>query len=737
MCGAKILALLCASLALAPGLAAAEESEALVTQLRLAARNVSADSFAWRDGAGVSVEARALAAIGIRVPAGADRVALRDVPGLSYVEDAGASAFVITCTAACFETQILRHRAEDASVELSTAAGGYINYDIETQWTDAEGALSGGLFEAAVFGRFGLADSSWAAHSEEGVVRLETRWTKDWPALGLRMRAGDAALVNTGGAPVRFGGLQLGRHFALSPRRVTYPTPTLAGEAESASTVELYVNGALRARENVIAGPFAFEQDPMISGAGDAQIVVTDLLGRQQVISRPFFVATTMLRPGLSDWSVAAGSLREDFGETSNRYGEGFAAARYRRGLSNAFTAEIAIESAQHFTSAQLGAAFSDVRAGQFNAAYASDGEHGAASAAWYYDGGPWSVGLQGEQRDPGFRSLGFDNRLRRSVAANASVNMGGHGVASFTAAAVSFEDEPGGETYSLSYTPDLGDGALSFRLLYTDREERDVSFGVSYSFALRGDVSASVSADADRRGASFRASAQSDLDRRRRTSWRARAIVGRRERADIGVRHRNAAGESMAQAAYAGERFGVRAGHAGSVGWVSNAPFAGERIEGAFALVDAGAPGVSVSRERLRIGRSGAGGRVLATNLRPYDINTISIEEEDLPLDRALNAADQRVRPAEGAGVLVRFAASREQLRETLVRFADGSTPPRGAFLVRTRDNTRFPIGTNGRVVLVGAQDGDELALIGRTQCVAQIEANALEIRLSCRAWS
>jgi outer membrane usher protein FimD/PapC len=97
-----------------------------------------------------------------------------------------------------------------------------------------------------------------------------------------------------------------------------------------------------------------------------------------------------------------------------------------------------------------------------------------------------------------------------------------------------------------------------------------------------------------------------------------------------------------------------------------------------------------------------------------------------------------QQVRPAEGAGVVVRFADARERIVETRVAFSDGAIPPRGAVLMRLRDGERFPIGTEGRIVLQGAQIGDVLRL-NNTSCSTHADeaAAAQGLTLECAVLS
>lgn len=725
MSAARLSILLFASAMLAPATAWAEE--AFVTQLRLPARGESVDAFAWRGAEGVSVEREALTRLGIEAPPGA-RVRLGAVPGLTYAEVESASAIVITCAAACYQVQRVGARAAP-TVAGAPPWGGYLNYDLAVDWRDQSGPALGAVLEANLFGPLGRGEASWVAQSEAGLTRLETRWTIDAPERRLRLRVGDSALPSFGGRVVRFAGVQLGRHFALAPREVTHPTPRLSGEAEAASTVELYIHGVLRARDRVDAGPFTLEDTPFVSGGGEAQLIVTDLLGRQQIITRPFFVSTAMLRPGLSDWSLAAGAERRGFGRESFAYGGEIAAARYRIGVTDFFTGEAGVEWRGAGLTAHAGAAFADARLGLLSLSYARADSGGAAAFAWMRETRAWSFGLQAEWRDAGFDAP--DASAHASTAASLHLRLGMHGDLAFTAAHAEYGFGPRAQSFALAYTPDLRRVALNFRLAYTERDRAELSFGIGFSVPLRGDVTASLAGEWDRRGGAYRFGAQSASPAAGGVGWRVRAAAGRHARADASLSYRGAHGDAHMRAGYSRGGVGARLEAAGAVGWVEDQTFAGRAIHGAFALVDAGAPGVAVSRDRLRVGESMDDRLVLVTNLRAYDQNVIAIDAEDLPFDRAPSVIAQAVTPAEGAGVIVRFREAAQTIVETRVHLADGQTAPRGGVLVRVRDGARFPIGAAGRVVLQGVADGDVVRLEGDARCVAVADPNAARVGL------
>lgn len=740
MLASRLSTLLCASFVLAAN-AAAHADEPFVVQLRLPARDLSVDVFATRTSNGIEAPGSALAQLGIVAPNTGDLVPLSNVTGLSFEELEDEGAIVITCTMACYIRQRIDLSVEDEAPQAVNVAarGGYLNYEADLQWIEDGDVEASGIGEVALFGNWGLVETSWLARSsgDAKFTRLESTWTIDRPAQGVRARIGDSVFVSAAGTPMRFGGLQIGRYFGLTPSLITYPTPALSGDAESASTVQLYVDGVLRAQTEVEAGPFVIDHAPVVSGSGEAELVITDILGRQQTITRPFFVSTNMLRRGLSDWSVAIGAERLAFGRESNRYGENFAAVRYRRGVTSSLTLEGAVEATGETTTVQGAFTAASVPLGQLYVSRAANDNGGFTSASWYRDGRGLSLGLQFEQRDGDFVALGRegDDTFLRGMAGSAALDMGENGALSLTAAQVEFDAEPRARTLTFSYTPNFGDGALSFRLVHTEREDSDLAAAVSYSFSLADDASGHASAEYNHRGMTYRASAQRAPEPGR-FGWRTRAAAGASERVEVVAMTRGALGDTLAEAGVANGVGGARLRHVGSVGWIEGLSFAGRRIDGAFALVDGGAPNVSVARNRLDAGETGADGRRLVTNLRPYRNNLISISADDLPIDRAPASPTQHVEVSEGAGVVVRFSEARQRVIEAHVAFANGEAPPRGAVLVRNRDDRRFPIGSGGRITLQGAQDGDELTL---GACVARADEASAEsgLTLECAALS
>lgn len=70
------------------------------------------------------------------------------------------------------------------------------------------------------------------------------------------------------------------------------------------------------------------------------QLVVRDLLGRQQVITQQYYGARTLLRRELEDYSYEFGAVRENFAAASNDYGQLQFTGTHRRGFTDRFTGE-------------------------------------------------------------------------------------------------------------------------------------------------------------------------------------------------------------------------------------------------------------------------------------------------------------------------------------------------------------------------------------------------------------
>ena len=187
-------------------------------------------------------------------------------------------------------------------------------------------------------------------------VRLDTTWTRDQPLEVASLRVGDAISgTSSWGGAVRFGGVQWSTNFSTQPGFIAFPLPGVSGEAALPSTVDLYVDSALRMSREVPSGPFSIQDLPVTTGQGDARLVVRDILGREQVITQPFYTTPRLLKPGLQEYSYELGFVRRNFGTDSNNYGRPLAVGTHRLGITKHFTGELHGELLGHQQTVGLG----------------------------------------------------------------------------------------------------------------------------------------------------------------------------------------------------------------------------------------------------------------------------------------------------------------------------------------------------------------------------------------------
>jgi outer membrane usher protein len=260
------------------------------------------------------IEPEQLRNLGLMPAPGAVRpdglVDLARLPGVAFMFDEARQTIHFTLTGAARAARAIEARRSDETplADPPTSVGALVNYTLYAstggdRFDDLfgfEGAS--GLFEGRLFGPHGTLSAGLLASTSDArtdVVRLDTTWSWSDQRRMLSYRAGD---VIAGGLawtrPVRLGGLQVQRNFALRPDLVTFPLPELTGSAAVPSTVELFVDNARYLSEDVQPGPFAIRNIPVVTGAGMARVVVRDALGRETVSEVPFSPRPTCSRRG-------------------------------------------------------------------------------------------------------------------------------------------------------------------------------------------------------------------------------------------------------------------------------------------------------------------------------------------------------------------------------------------------------------------------------------------------------
>ena len=696
--------------------------------------------------------------LGFRVPdsvrQGTDGlVALSALPGVTARLDKASQTMHVTAPAASLLPTLLPiATGPDRRVPVESGKGVTLDYDIVDTYLSG-GNLVSGLFNPRVFSPWGVLSSGLLARAGrlpysqtiEPAIRLDTTATYSDVDQLRRYRVGD---VISGGLtwtrPVRLGGAQIATDFSLRPDLVTFPVPIVAGSVAVPSSVDVLVNNVRVLSREVQPGPFQIPQLPVVTGAGNVTMTVTNALGRQVTTTLPFYASSALLNEGLQSYSLEIGSVRLNWGIVSDDYHSLVGAARYRRGLSSVLTGEAHAEGGPGVAMAGAGAAFTIGDYGVFNLAASGNTGSGAGaqvSAGAQHLGPVFSLGGTAIATTKGYKdvaAINGDPTPRLQLAVNGGLSLGRFGSVSAAFVSIDLNALPPplqtifpitgsfttGTTSLLaptqrariataSYSVQLGNVsayATGYRNLIGDRSS-GVVVGLTVPLGSRSSAGVSASSATDSHYAQVNAS-QSVVS------------IG-----DWGYQFYGAAGQQphqFGQLLYKSPwglasggidrtngRATLQAEALGAVSYVDGGLYFSNAINDAFAIVDTnGVPGVRVLSENREVGRTGSDGRLLVPDLRSYDINHLAIEPNDVPLDTAVPVASREVRPQDRSGVLVEFPLRAS--RGALLRLMDnsGKPIPLGSTATAQPGGTTAPVGYDGETFI---ENLDEIRDRGR----------------------
>ena len=174
--------------------------------------------------------------------------------------------------------------------------------------------------------------------------KRDTRLVWDQPAIRLRWELGDLNYPVTslqGFLPM--AGLSLNKEDSLQPYRLTTPLGQSSFFLKQDSKVDVMVNGQTVRTMQMSAGPHEISNYPLVAGANNVVLRITDAVGRVEYINATLFYAPGLLKGGEREFNVAVGlPSTSDPNSHFYDYGGGPAAsAFYNYGFSDNFTAGV------------------------------------------------------------------------------------------------------------------------------------------------------------------------------------------------------------------------------------------------------------------------------------------------------------------------------------------------------------------------------------------------------------
>lgn len=649
---------------------------------------------------------------------GSDYFGLADYAGLQAVYNPVKLSLLIQAEARRFESSTLAVSMAAASAPTRPPLGGFFNYELMGSFaaTDTQGAgqFELGVFKGAGVGTMGIVAPVLGGNSR--LVRLDSTWNTDDPTQRESWRFGD--VINRAGAwgrSVRMGGIQFGSNFATQPGFISSPLQQAPGLATLPSTVDVYVNNALASRSEVAPGPFSITNLPVVTGSGEVRLVVRDLLGREQVITQPFYASAALLAAGLQDYSYEFGFMRENFGISSNDYGDWAAAATYRRGFSDRFTGEVHLEMQARQKAAGFSGLFLLPQAGILNttlaASQGSGGSGTLAALGFERQSQALSFALRSQWTSRGFAQFGSDAKLpppARQISASAGYatrRMGSFGL-SYLRQNLQDQGSLGitGASYSLSLQRY---GSLTLSLIGTSGADSSTQMAMVWTLPLGSNQGVSVTHNQSR--SNTQGNTQ-DLV----TTLQKSAPVGEGSGYQLEVHdsgdtrgtftyQNNVATYGLDAARFDGES-ALRASVRGGVALLGKQAYVSRWIDDSFGVARvAGFPNVRVYADNQLVGRTNAAGDAMLPRLRPYERNRIRIDARDLPLNAQVDALSVEAVPYFRSGVLAEFPVRPALGALFRVLLGNGQPLPAGSTVQHRDSQTRFPVANDGEVYVTG----------------------------------
>ena len=641
---------------------------------------------------------------------------------LSYRYDAKGLKLTMEVRPDAFVSTRLTNRYDDLRPPAKPAPGGFFNYDLYFSRL-ADSTQRAGLFEFGYFNSWGVGISNLLVDqlvdplgSSSHVTRLDTTWTIDTPEKLRTLRLGDAINVaGSWGRSVRFGGVQYGSNFATQPGFVAFPSQSIAGQAVLPSTVDVFVNNALVSRQNVAPGPFSISNLPIVTGAGEVQLVVRDLLGREQIITRPFYGSQALLRQGLKTFSVELGYVRENFGIDSNDYGSWLASGTYRRGLTDHLTGEAHAEAMPGQITAGAGADYLMAQVGTLSAygvgSHGSGGNGGLMLLGIERQADPWSFGARTQWASSGFAQVGQTPALLPPILSSSlslSYRAGLAGTVSVAYVGEHNRDQADTRIATASYSVSLGSfGSFTLSALRNFTGEVSTTIFAMLNIPLGASTSLSVSAQSARvAGVPSRndvtTTLQSNLPMGEGYGYRLQARSDNSTQASLSLQNNFAS--STLELAQSQGVMATSLGVSGGVAILGGDAFLSRRIDQSFAVVRIpDYPNVHVLTDNQPAGRTDADGNALIPRLRAYDVNVISIDQRDLPMDAQISALKVEAVPYFRSGIDVPFPIKFSNGATFTIQLEDGTPMPVGATVQELGSKTIYPVGYDGEVYVMG----------------------------------
>lgn len=641
---------------------------------------------------------------------------LDSIQSLKYKLDRQNLTLEIHAPIQAFQTNSVNVRPKAEQLAKKNSPGIFINYDLNAIYGEYENSYVG-LIEGTVFNNWGTAMVGAVMrvndHHKE-MIRTESYWQKDLPTRMQSLVIGDTIdFASDWSRPARFAGVRWGRDFSLQPGYISYPMPSISGSAALPSTIDILVNNQKTQMQTVSPGPFDLTNIPVITGSGELNLIVRNLLGQETLITKSYYTSPQLLEKDVVDFSFHAGFLRENYGVRSNDYSDFFSSAQWRQGLSKLTTVEgrIELQEDRQAIGGVVNQVLGDVAILRVGGGISNNkdlqGNHylvgldrtslvGSGSMRWEYFDKDYNqfASIEGETRPKQRVFAGYGLPIAQHISAG--LNYTGQ------------SDWEGNIFQLLSVSLNVSLAQNIFLNTYATKSleaDQEWSGGLSLTIPLdqQRSVSTRITHDQNRQSittAELNQSAPSGPG----LGWSVRASDDPQQRLYTNLIWNTDKGQLIAEAVENSDwNTSVRLAAKGSIGWFNDLFFATQNIgQQSFAVVKVGDfPDIPIYRSNQLAAHTNSQGLALVPNLLPYQKNKISIDPAELPVEAEIQGVEDFPQPYAKSGIFVNLPVRRSKnILMTILR-ADHSIIPLGAKVKIAGREDEFIVGKRGEVYL------------------------------------
>ena len=628
---------------------------------------------------------------------------------------------------------------------IESSPGFFMNYNVSGTETKNSNSSIGGILGFVGFNKTGSVTHEQSLLNESSSnksIRGNTFFKKDFPDAMESFVVGDT-LTSDGdwSRPARYLGVRWSRDFLTQPGYVTYPSPSLKGSAALPSVVDVYINNQKQFQQTLTPGPFDYRNVPLTTGAGEVNLVVKDLLGRETVITKSFYTQNSMLKEGLSDFSLESGLFRNNYGTLSNDYSSPFVAGTYRQGLTDDITAQSRLEAGAERQA--IGADVTSVigTLGSIHLATAVSKDSEKDTGTLYNVGlerrtPKYLVGAQYKSYSKDYTPFAYsslETRPKNIFNATATVP-----IYKDVATSLSYVEQTSYDTTAfrnvslttgITLPLQISMSVIANKSLSTDKAW---FAGLNFNIPLGKDYSSYLNSNRQNNGDIINTvNLTKNIPAGEGIGWGLNLSDDATQQTRANIIVNTGSAQFSSEINQGQNSNAIRLGANGSLGYAEGLTFATRNIgDDSVAIVKVGdLKGIPIYNQNQIMTHTNDQGLAFV-KIRPYEKAKISIDPNTLPLDVDLNETKREPVAYAKSSVLVDFSIVR--LKHVLITIlqADGSFVPSGAKVEIKGQEEVFYVGRRGEVYISNLEDVSHLTITWKEHsCEFNVEYKSAEV--------